>query len=185
MNEVVRKCSIRHVFLLCWKVGGLSPGVLIFLVPNGSLVTAGIPRPEPMLEPMPDPRGPKSRTYIKGRQDLKQTNRWGIQHEDDHFWIVFLGNKVVKIFSTRVHARKLGRQAADAPKGCAGVGIGQRWECFGWGLWVTESRAQWRRKALHVLGVWGGGTTEIQGTHGGQRVNLWKDQEKQQWREKH
>lgn len=32
----------------CWKVGGFIPDVLIFLGPNGSLLTAGMLSPEPM-----------------------------------------------------------------------------------------------------------------------------------------
>ncbi len=55
-----RKYSLRHLalsqphhhlqafILLCWKVGGFSPGVLIFLVPKGSLLMAGMPKPEPI-----------------------------------------------------------------------------------------------------------------------------------------
>lgn len=39
---------LQDFILLCWKVGGFSPGVLIFLVPKGSLLTAGMPKPDPI-----------------------------------------------------------------------------------------------------------------------------------------
>lgn len=35
--------------------------MLIFLVPKGSVLTVGIPRLEPILEPMPVPKGPESK----------------------------------------------------------------------------------------------------------------------------
>lgn len=49
---------LQALILLCWKVGGFRPGVLIFLVPNGSVLTVCMPRLDPMPEPMPEPNGP-------------------------------------------------------------------------------------------------------------------------------
>lgn len=65
-----RKYSLRHIalsqlqhhlqafILLCWKVGGFSPGVLIFLALKTSLLTVGMPKPEPIPDKLVL-RGPK------------------------------------------------------------------------------------------------------------------------------
>lgn len=45
--------------LQCWNVGGFSPGVLIFRGPNGSLLTAGMLKPEPIPLKLPEVNGPE------------------------------------------------------------------------------------------------------------------------------
>lgn len=56
---------LQAFILLCWKVGGFRPGVLIFLVPKGSVFTAGIPRLEPIPELMPEPKEPASNITLQ------------------------------------------------------------------------------------------------------------------------
>lgn len=75
---------LQAFILLCWKVGGFRPGVLIFLVPNGSVLTADIPRPDPIPEPMPDPKGPGSKTWVISLHPLNYCLFVGVHRSIGH-----------------------------------------------------------------------------------------------------
>lgn len=160
---------LQAFILLCWKVGGFSPGVPIFLLLKGSVLTVDIPRLEPMPEPMPEPRGPE-----RNKSDHLNPNLLNSPVNPLNLdWLMILVWKRVKEkHCTGVHSRKLRGQTANTPKWCTGVGVGERGKGFSRGLGITESWTQRAWKALYARSVGGGCATQVQGAHSSQRVHL-------------